>query len=80
MTPLVQVNYLLRDNMALHAVDIEQLVLLGGFACGTLEAEDSLRGLGRLNRVSHLDCIASWISFEEEQIIRLARGDDTVPR
>lgn len=55
----VQVNYLLRTKMALHATKIEQPLLLGRFALGTLQAVEGLhnagrRMSGRFNRVARI--------------------------
>jgi hypothetical protein len=66
----VQVHCLLCKKMALHAIDIEQPVLLGRFAPGTLQTADGLHtgrtATGRcINRVARLESIERRVSCEE---------------
>jgi hypothetical protein len=62
---------LLCKKMALHAIDIEQPVLLGRFAPSTLQTSDGLHkggigGGGSINRVARLESIERRVSCEEK--------------
>ena len=55
--------------MALHTLDIEQPILLGRFAIGTLQAADGLHraGIGGcINLVARLESNERRVSCEEE--------------
>ena len=67
LVPSVQlVNCLLRTKMALHAIYMEQPILLFRTAIGTFQAADSPFAAECIKRVSRLESIERRVSCEEE--------------